>query len=61
VTDRNVIRIFDIGEAGKTKFITMEYMEGENLHQILKQRGKLEVTEAVGIMYRWPTDWLPPS
>ena len=50
VTDRNVIRIFDIGEAGKTKFITMEYLEGENLHQILKQRGKLEVAEAVDIM-----------
>ena len=50
VTDRNVIRIFDIGEAGKTKFITMEYLEGENLHQILKKRGKLDVAEAVDIM-----------
>ncbi len=50
VTDRNVIRIFDIGEAGKTKFITMEYLEGENLHQILSARGKLEVAEAVDIM-----------
>jgi tetratricopeptide (TPR) repeat protein/predicted Ser/Thr protein kinase len=50
VTDRNVIRIFDIGEAGKTKFITMEYLEGENLHQILKHRGKLEIAEAVDIM-----------
>jgi serine/threonine protein kinase/tetratricopeptide (TPR) repeat protein len=50
VTDRNVIRIFDIGEAGKIKFITMEYLEGENLHQILKHRGKLEVGEAVNIM-----------
>jgi tetratricopeptide (TPR) repeat protein/predicted Ser/Thr protein kinase len=50
VTDRNVIRIFDIGEAGKTKFITMEYLEGENLNQILSKRGKLEVEEAVGIM-----------
>ncbi|MGA9584918.1 MAG: serine/threonine-protein kinase, partial [Terracidiphilus sp.] len=50
VTDRNVIRIFDIGEADKTKFITMEYLEGENLNQILSQRGKLEVAEAVGIM-----------
>jgi tetratricopeptide (TPR) repeat protein/predicted Ser/Thr protein kinase len=50
VTDRNVIRIFDIGEAGKIKFITMEYMEGENLHQLLKQQGKLEVAEAVNIM-----------
>ena len=50
VTDRNVIRIFDIGEAGKTKFITMEYLEGENLHQILNKRGKLEIVEAVAIM-----------
>ena len=50
VTDRNVIRIFDIGEAEKTKFITMEYLEGENLNQILGERGKLEVAEAVGIM-----------
>ena len=50
VTDRNVIRIFDIGEAGRIKFITMEYLEGENLHQILKHRGKLEVGEAVDIM-----------
>jgi len=50
VTDRNVIRIFDIGEAGKTKFITMEYLEGENLLDILKKRGKLEIAEAVGIM-----------
>jgi tetratricopeptide (TPR) repeat protein/predicted Ser/Thr protein kinase len=50
ITDRNVIRIFDIGEAGKTKFITMEYLEGENLHQILKRQGKLEVAEAIAIM-----------
>ena len=50
VTDRNVIRIFDLGEAGKLKFITMEYLEGENLHQIRKQRGKLEVAEAADVM-----------
>lgn len=50
ITDRNVIRIFDIGEAGKIKFITMEYLEGENLHQILKRQGKLEVAEAIDIM-----------
>ena len=50
VTDRNIIRIFDLGEAGKTKFITMEYVDGQNLHQILRQRSKLEVAEAVDIM-----------
>ena len=50
VTDRNVIRIYDLGEAQGVKFITMEYMEGDNLHRILKQRGKLEIAEAVEIM-----------
>ena len=50
MTHRNVIRIYDLGEAQGVKFITMEFLEGENLHQILKQRKKLEVAEAVDIM-----------
>jgi len=50
VTHRNVIRIYDLGEAQGVKFITMEFLEGENLYQILKQRQKLEVAEAVDIM-----------
>jgi tetratricopeptide (TPR) repeat protein/predicted Ser/Thr protein kinase len=50
ITDRNVIRIFDIGESGRIKFITMEYLEGENLHQLLKRQGKLGVEEAIDIM-----------
>jgi tetratricopeptide (TPR) repeat protein len=50
VTDRNIIRIFDLGEASGIKYITMEYIEGQNLHQLLKQQGKLDIAEAVGIM-----------
>jgi eukaryotic-like serine/threonine-protein kinase len=50
VTHRNVIRIYDLGEAQGLKFITMEYLEGQNLHQILKQRDKLAIAEAVDIM-----------
>ncbi|HEX5236460.1 MAG TPA: protein kinase [Silvibacterium sp.] len=50
VSDRNVIRIFDLGETGKIKFITMEYVEGKSLDQLLKQLGKLRVEEAVDIM-----------
>ena len=50
ITDRNIIRIFDLGEADGIKFITMEYVEGHNLHQLLKERGKLEAAEAVDIM-----------
>jgi eukaryotic-like serine/threonine-protein kinase len=50
VTHRNVIRIYDLGEAQGVKFITMEFMEGETLLQTVKQRGKLEVAESVDIM-----------
>jgi tetratricopeptide (TPR) repeat protein/predicted Ser/Thr protein kinase len=50
VTDRHVIRIYDLGEAQGVKFITMEYMDGENLHRTLKQHGKLDVAESVAIM-----------
>ena len=50
VTHRNVVRIYDLGEAEGFKFITMEYVEGRDLRQILKQQGKLEVNEAVDII-----------
>ncbi|MGE5733487.1 MAG: serine/threonine-protein kinase, partial [Acidobacteriota bacterium] len=50
ISDRNVIRIFDFGEADGVRFITMEYVEGESLYDMLKQRGKLPVDEVVDIM-----------
>lgn len=50
ITHKNVIRIFDLGEAEGLKFITMEYIEGENLHSILQRKKKLEATEAANIM-----------
>ena len=50
VTDRNVIRIFDLGEASGIRYITMEYVEGLSLHQILRKQGKLPVSEAMEIM-----------
>lgn len=50
VTDRHVIRLYDLGEAQRVKFITMEYVEGETLLRILQQRGKLELAEAVDII-----------
>ena len=46
VTHRNVIRIFDLGEVDGTKFITMDYVEGQDLKGLIKSKGKLP-TEAV--------------
>ena len=50
VTHKNVIRIFDLGEANGTKFITMEYIEGQDLKSLLRARGKFAPEEAVGIV-----------
>ncbi len=50
VTHRNVIRIFDLGEAGGIKFITMEYIEGRDLRSLLIEKGKLPPAEAVAII-----------
>jgi len=50
VTHKNVIRIFDLGEAEGMKFITMEYVEGHDLKAILDQRHKFAPDEAIAIM-----------
>lgn len=50
VTHRNVIRIFDLGEADRIKFITMEYVEGEDLRALLLKKNKLSPEEAVDII-----------
>jgi eukaryotic-like serine/threonine-protein kinase len=50
VTHRNVVRIYDLGEAEAFKFITMEYVEGRDLRQMLKEQGKLAVNDAVEII-----------
>lgn len=50
VTHRNIIRIFDLGHAEGMRFITMEYIEGEDLSSVLEKRTKLPAAEAVAIM-----------
>jgi serine/threonine protein kinase/lipopolysaccharide biosynthesis regulator YciM len=50
VTHRNVIRIFDLGQAQGIKFITMEFVEGRDLRGLIHENGKLTVDEAVPII-----------
>jgi tetratricopeptide (TPR) repeat protein/predicted Ser/Thr protein kinase len=50
VTHKNVIRIYDLSEADGMKFITMEYVEGEDLRGLMQKKGKLTPEEAVEIM-----------
>jgi serine/threonine protein kinase/tetratricopeptide (TPR) repeat protein len=50
VTHKNVVRIYDLGEADGMKFITMEFVEGQDLRSLIHERTKLPPEEAVEIM-----------
>jgi eukaryotic-like serine/threonine-protein kinase len=50
VTHKNVIRIYDLGESDGLRFITMEFIEGEDLRSVLLKKKKLPPEEAVDIM-----------
>jgi tetratricopeptide (TPR) repeat protein/tRNA A-37 threonylcarbamoyl transferase component Bud32 len=50
VTHHNVVRLYDIGNADGIDFITMEFVDGEDLGTILQRQGKLGTREAAEIV-----------
>jgi eukaryotic-like serine/threonine-protein kinase len=50
ITHKNVVRIFDLGEADGIRFITMEYVEGEDLRTLLKREGKFSIKETISVI-----------
>ena len=49
VTHKNVARVFDIGEHGSSKYLTMEYIEGETLSATVSRQGPMPVMQVVEI------------
>ena len=49
ISHRHVCRMYDLGEEGQSRFITMEYVPGENLKRFIKRSGGLTVGKAVAI------------
>lgn len=45
----NVVSIYDVGQEEDIHYIVMEYIEGQNLNEIIKERAPLQVDEAVRI------------
>jgi tetratricopeptide (TPR) repeat protein/tRNA A-37 threonylcarbamoyl transferase component Bud32 len=50
VTHKNVVRIHDLGEVGDVKYITMTFIEGEDLAHVLKREQSLSVPEALRVL-----------
>ncbi|MGA8621165.1 MAG: protein kinase, partial [Candidatus Sulfotelmatobacter sp.] len=50
VTHKNVIRIYDLGDADGVKFITMEFVEGQDLRALIHERKKFSPEEAMEII-----------
>ncbi len=52
ITQKNVIRIFDLGEADGVKFITMEFIEGKDLTSLIKEKGRLSFEECADVIFQ---------
>ena len=50
VTHKNVVRIHDLGEIDGVKFITMTYIDGEDLAHIQRREKTLSVSDALKIL-----------
>lgn len=49
VTHKHVVRIHDLGELQGIKYLTMPFVEGEDLADVLKRQGKLPIPQALAI------------
>src|SRR5438876_1541483 len=49
IAHRNVVRTYDLGEENGMYYLTMEYVEGTSLKQLITSRGKLPVPVALTV------------
>jgi serine/threonine-protein kinase len=50
LTHPRMVHVYDSGNDGTVHYIAMEYVEGENLKELLRDRGRLEPEEAISIV-----------
>ncbi len=50
LTHPNIVEVYDVGEDNGQYYIVMEYVEGRNLKDLVKKRGKLTISEVIDIM-----------
>jgi len=57
VSHPNICRVYDIGELDGRHFLTMEYIDGEDLASLLKRIGNLHGAKALDIARQLCGDW----
>src|SRR5436305_2397399 len=49
VSHKNVVRLYDLGDANGRRFLTMEYVDGEDLASLLRRIGRIPQDKAIEI------------
>jgi len=49
ISHKNVCRMYDLSREQGTQFITMEYVEGENLKSLMRRMGQFSIGKAVSV------------
>jgi serine/threonine-protein kinase len=52
IAHRHVCRLYDLGEAGLVHFLTMEYVEGEDLKAFIRRAGPIATARSVTIAHQ---------
>lgn len=50
ISHHNVVQIIDLGCEGDVHYFTMEYVRGQTLDELIRERGKLDAEAAVGFI-----------
>ena len=49
LSHQNIVNVYDVGQDGKVHYIVMEYVDGQNLKEIIKNEGTLDEYTALDI------------
>jgi len=61
ISHKNILRIHDLGDVEGVKFISMSYVEGEDLHHLLARERRLPLARALHITPMWLRSRGPPG
>ena len=57
----NIVTIYDVGQEGGRYYFVMEYLEGQPLTEIVRQRGPSRPTRCSPSCARWRRRWTTPT